>query len=768
MGCGLEYEPNQLIGDVAYPTNEGKVCSKGVSELISIDTETRLLRPYIRSDITQALEKTSWEEAIAKIASTIQKTPKDKIGFYLSGQLLTEDYYIANKLAKGFLGTNNIDTNSRTCMASAVVGYKKSIGADFVPLRMEDIFASDLLILTGANTAEAHVVFHNNIKKAKKKGLKVVVIDPRFTDTAKSADLYLPIKPGSDIDFFNLLSKRLIDEEKYNKNFVAKHVNNFELLKNKFKRAPVTKMLERSKKINKIEKLKETKTPMEVYNKLDEICANGLENLEEGDSGFFLKCFGAFLKKDGKFMLRVRIPAGQMSMEQARKIGELSKAYGDDYIDISTRQQVELRYIELENLGKVLKGLNDVGISTFQTGVDNFRNIVTSSFDGLGEKSLIETKPIIDALQSIFLNKEEWIGTLPRKFNTGILGNSINDCNIYGHDACFIIAKKEDEIGFNLYLGGRVGVQARDTGLFLTRDQVVPTFTAVINLFKKYGFRDNRNKNRLHFLLEAVGMDAFVDAIKESSGLSYQSAGEILAKEEYQLNEEGIFDLSTKLKAVHISIPSGIFSGNCFLEVAALAKEHTAQIRLSVEQSLYLIVEKKQVKDVKKSMLFDIYKKYHNTYYNHQIACAGTATCAFGVIPNKPDAIEMANFLQKEVPIVGGKVRMYWSACPKGCGIHGVADIGFEGCKAKDDEGNKVDGVHILIGGKATQEAKEARVIFKSLPIPVAQQKVKSLMEIYRDESLENETFESFDTRVLSHLSTLFCFVKYFQEIHLS
>lgn len=511
--------------------------------------------------------------------------------------------------------------------------------------------------------------------------------------------------------------------------------------------------LARNKKVNKIEKLKETKTPMEVYNRLDTICANGLDNLDDGESGFFLKCFGAFLKKDGRFMLRVRIPGGQISMEQVANIGELAKEYGDDYVDITTRQQVELRYIKLKNLGKVLKGLESVGISTFQTGVDNFRNIVTSSFDGLGEKSIIETKPIIDALQSIFLNKEEWIGTLPRKFNTGILGTNINDCNIYGHDCCFIIAKKGNALGFNLYLGGRVGMQARDTGLFVKQEQVVPTFTAVIYLFKKYGFRDNRNKNRLHFLLEAVGMEAFVEAIKESSGLAYLSSGEILAKEEYQLNEQGVFTLSDNLKAVHISIPSGIFSGNSLLEVATIAKEYNAMIRLSVEQSLYLIVETNQVVKIKESILFDTYKKYHNTYYNHQIACAGTATCAFGVIPNKPDAIEMANFLQKEVPIVGGKVRMYWSACPKGCGIHGVADIGFEGCKAKDAEGNRVDGVHVLIGGKTTKEAKEARVLFKALPIPIAQQKVKRLMEIYRDESLENESFESFDTRVFSGLS---------------
>ena len=246
VGCGLEYDEKKLIGDIAYPSNQGSVCSKGVSELISMQTSTRLLRPHMRKSIQDNYNVSSWEEVLEKIANKMKTTSKDKIGFYLSGQLLTEDYYIANKLAKGFIGTNNVDTNSRTCMASAVVGYKKAIGADFVPVRMNDIFKSDLLILAGANTAESHVVFHNRIKKAKKEGLKVVVMDPRETDTAKIADLYLPIKAGSDIDFFNLLSKRLIDDEKYNKTFVSEYVNNFELLKNKFKRVPVTKMLKRT------------------------------------------------------------------------------------------------------------------------------------------------------------------------------------------------------------------------------------------------------------------------------------------------------------------------------------------------------------------------------------------------------------------------------------------------------------------------------------------------------------------------------------------
>jgi ferredoxin-nitrate reductase len=246
VGCGIEYDTKSLVGDVTYPINSGKVCSKGVSELISIQTPSRLLRPLSRDSIKEDFKISNWDDTITTIRDKINASPKDKIGFYLSGQLLTEDYYVANKLGKGFVGTNNIDTNSRTCMASAVVGLKKSIGADFVPVRMDDIFSADLLILAGANTAEAHVVFHNQIKRAKKLGLKVVVLDPRFTDTAKSADIYLPIKPNSDIDFFNLVSYYIIKEKLYDEEYVNTKLNNFELLKNKFKRLPITKLLKRT------------------------------------------------------------------------------------------------------------------------------------------------------------------------------------------------------------------------------------------------------------------------------------------------------------------------------------------------------------------------------------------------------------------------------------------------------------------------------------------------------------------------------------------
>jgi len=150
------------------------------------------------------------------------------------------------------------------------------------------------------------------------------------------------------------------------------------------------------------------------------------------------------------------------------------------------------------------------------------------------------------------------------------------------------------------------------------------------------------------------------------------------------------------------------------------------------------------------SIIIEKYAQYNNLYFNDMIACAGTATCTFAVIPNKPDAIELAHFLNSEVAIENANVRMNWSACPKGCGVHGIADIGFEGCKAKDSEGNRVDGVHIFVGGKITREAKEAHVLHKSLPISEAKYHVKYLLKSYADNKHRAETYEAFDDRFLS------------------
>lgn len=506
--------------------------------------------------------------------------------------------------------------------------------------------------------------------------------------------------------------------------------------------------VQRSAKKNKIEEIKADKEAMDVYRKLDEIAVAGYVNLAIEDSSYFLKCFGLFDKGE-HFMLRVRIPIGQLSTVQAIRIGEVAKKYGDDYIDLTTRMQIELRYLKIENIAKVLRELHEVGIGTFQTGVDNPRNIVSDPLDGLAFDNIIEVKPIVDILQSFVIENPAWISALPRKFNTGILGSLSNTCNIFGHDCCFVLANKEGEFGFNVYLGARVGVQAKDVNLFVKTDEVAEFYLALLRLFKRYGYRDNRNKNRLHFLLEDARVKNFVSALKEEAGMTFASGGQtVVQSENIALGANKVL-LRNGTYAYKVIVPSGIFSGSDMIAIAeAAVKFGSGELRLSYDQNIHILgVERTALHALELTQIIGKYKTFNHIYFNDMIACAGTKTCSFGVIPNKPDAIEMAEFLRSEVAIENGSVRMNWSACPKGCGVHGIADIGFEGCAAKDAQGNRVDGVHIFIGGKITREASEAKKLHKALPITEAKYHVKYLLKCYAKYKHRTETFERFEER---------------------
>ncbi|CAA6803966.1 MAG: Ferredoxin--nitrite reductase (EC [uncultured Sulfurovum sp.] len=507
----------------------------------------------------------------------------------------------------------------------------------------------------------------------------------------------------------------------------------------------------RSKKVNKVETTKALKMPMDVHAKLDSIAAAGYEGLAKEDSAYFLKCFGLFDKGED-FMLRVRIPAGQLTYEQAKCIGELAHEYGDNYIDLTTRMQVELRYLDISNIAKVLEKLKTVGISTFQTGVDNPRGIVADPLDGIAYDNVIETMPIIHEMQAVFTENPEWISALPRKFNTGILGSLSNSCNIFGHDCCFVLAQKEGVFGFNIFLGARVGVQSQDANLFVTAEEVPLFFESLLTVFKNYGYRDNRNKNRLVFLINDVGIESFVDAVQEEAGLKFTTAGTTMVQSQaIALGSNKVLGRNGKFN-YKLVVPSGIFTGTDMIAVAEVANNYgSGDIRLTYDQNIYIVnIEKEVLKDFESMEIIKNYAHYNNLYFNDMIACAGTATCSFGVIPNKPDAIEMAHFLNSEVAIENANVRMNWSACPKGCGVHGIADIGFEGCKAKDAEGNRVDGVHIFLGGKITRVAKEAHALHKALPITEAKHHVKYLLKTYATHKLRAETYEAFDDRFLS------------------
>ncbi len=508
----------------------------------------------------------------------------------------------------------------------------------------------------------------------------------------------------------------------------------------------------RNKKQNKIEKVKNLKNPMDAFTQIENYAKEGYDSIPDEDKKYFLKCFGIYDKDSltpKQFMMRVRVAGGHLTATQAQTLGEIAKEYGQDYIDITTRAQIEFRYLNIEDIPAILKRLESVDLNSYQTGVDNFRNIVTDPFDADGFDNILPSFGLLKKIQNKFLFDPEWISTLPRKFNTAITGSTVNRCNIFGHDCCFVLAQKEGVYGYNLFLGGRVGRIAKDADMFLkNEDEVLRAYDALIHIFKEYGFRDNRNKNRLHFLIEAAGMETITTAMREQAQVDFQPSGETLTSLNAYDTQSGKIQLRDGTFGVQIVVPSGIFSGTDMMEVARLSQEYgNAELRFSVEQNLYILGVNEPQKLLEET-LFTRFKSVNTPYFNNLIACAGTEHCSFGVIENKRDAIAMSEYLSKVVPLESGKIRMYWSACVKGCGTHEIADIGFEGCKAKVD-GKTEDGVHISLAGKVVSDGHNGYTVIKSAPLRFAHYYVETLALEYKKLKNKKESFEQFHDRVL-------------------
>ncbi len=248
VGCGVivESDGTQITGvrgDPEHPANFGRLCTKGSTlhhtAARPVTLQARLLRPAHRLSRQSAPHAIGWDDALTlaadRFAQTIRQHGADAVGFYISGQLLTEDYYVFNKLAKGLIGTNNVDTNSRLCMSSAVAGYKATLGADAPPACYDDVNHASTLFITGSNTAFAHPILFRRIEDAKRANpaMRVIVADPRRTETAEFADLYLPIQPGTDVALYHGMLHVMLWEGLTDSAYIAAHTKGFEALRDR-------------------------------------------------------------------------------------------------------------------------------------------------------------------------------------------------------------------------------------------------------------------------------------------------------------------------------------------------------------------------------------------------------------------------------------------------------------------------------------------------------------------------------------------------------
>ena len=508
---------------------------------------------------------------------------------------------------------------------------------------------------------------------------------------------------------------------------------------------------EKPARVNKIEVIKKELHPFdpEFKERMQKYFEDGnWENIPEDDRDVRLKWYGIFYRKatPGYFMVRIRVPNGRLTYEQAKVVSHLSEKFCRGEVEITSRQQLQIRWIELKNLPEILDALNSVGLTTLQTGMDNIRNVTGDPLTGLAEDSLIDTLRLSQEITKVFLGKKKY-ANLPRKFNVSVLGSQTDSINAFYNDICLALAEKEGKLGFNLYLGGKIGsggpVKAIDMNIFVEPYEAPDICKVVFDIYTTFGNRENRSKNRLFFLVQEWGVDRLREEIEQRIYKPLPEAGENLVNRWGE--REGVINLRNGTFAVPAIVPAGKIKAKDLREAGELSRKYgSRELRLTVYQNLYIPnVPEENLEELLKEEFFQKYPTVSSPFMTHLIACAGSDTCGFGVIPNKSDAVRVANYLSEKLQL-DTPLRMHWSACAKGCGQHGCGDIGFVGTKTKVGE-EAVLAVDIFAGGSTS---KEGFKLVQGLPLDKAEEATRLLVSYYIENRQNGESFAEFAHRV--------------------
>jgi ferredoxin-nitrite reductase len=479
--------------------------------------------------------------------------------------------------------------------------------------------------------------------------------------------------------------------------------------------------------MNKIEQFKKEKDGFDVGQDIPRYAELGWEAISEGDLER-LKWWGVFFRRQtpGYFMMRIRIPNGITNSSQLYAIAQIISDFGRGIADITTRQQIQLRWIKINDVPEILNRLSEVGLVTLQTGMDNIRNVVGCPVAGLTPNELFDASPIVRAFTAVFVGNKAYTN-LPRKFNVTITGCRENCTHAETQDIALVPATKEvgEEAaqGFNVLVGGKLGSGgyriASALDVFVTPDEAVEVCNAIVLIFRDHGFREARNKARLAFLLDDWGVARLREVIESRIGRRLVEAG-CDARLPKANDHIGVFrQKQWPLNYVGLLVPVGRVTGDQLQEVARLAAAYgTGEVRLTIGQNLII----PNVPDTKISALTDepllrIFRYDPPEILRGLVSCTGIEYCNLAVIETKNRAFEIAKKLQEKFSQTK-PVTIHWSGCPAGCGNHAVADIGLLGKKAKVN-GEVVDAVDVFVGGASGPSATPSIKILEDVPCDV-------------------------------------------------
>ncbi len=498
-------------------------------------------------------------------------------------------------------------------------------------------------------------------------------------------------------------------------------------------------------KLNKVEKVKAAKDGLDVKNELEHFARIGWEAVDKADLETRLKWLGIFYRPvtPGQFMLRMRVPNGVLNSQQMRVLASAIERYGEEgTADITTRQNIQLRGIRLEDIPEIFSKFKEVGLTSIQSGMDNVRNLTGSPVAGIDPDELIDTRVMNQKVQDMITNNGEGnysFSNLPRKFNIAIEGARDNSIHAELNDLAFIPAYKDGVLGFNVLVGGYLSAQrcaeSIPMGVWVPAndEEVVELSRAILTVYTengaKEGLRASRPKARMMWLIETWGVEKFRAEIEKELGKPLADAA---PKDEITQDKKDHLGVHPQKQSgysyVGLHVPMGRLTAEPMFELAKLAEVYgNGEIRLTVEQNAIIPhIANENVETFLSEPLLKQFTINPNTLTRSVISCTGARYCNFALIETKQRALKLAQELDQELEIPN-RVRLHWTGCPNSCGQPQAGDIGLMGTKVRQD-GKAVEGAKIFAGGKVGKGAELGTLINKGVAVDDLKVTLRSLL----------------------------------------
>jgi len=516
--------------------------------------------------------------------------------------------------------------------------------------------------------------------------------------------------------------------------------------------------------LNKVERIKLERHPLEVYQAIIDTYSKDLAAMDEVPGEVErLKWVGIYPQKGGgdAFMLRVKVPGGILTPDQTRVVGRIASDFangpipnphfGNNFLDLTTRQDVQMHWIKMGDIPEIWRRLEEVGITTVQACGDSARNVLCCPVSGLGREEVIDAYPMAQAISDYFTGNREY-ANLPRKFKMSVTG-CLEDCaQAEINDIGMLPARREDgTVGFNLRVGGGLSDgprMASDIDVFVRPEDAVEITRGVAQVFGELGNRENRWTARMRYLVQELGPEGFREELAKRASVELTPAGEDLTKH-YRGDHVGVHpQKESGLYYVGLNVPVGRMSGEQFEEAGRLAEEYGGEVRLATDQNMILTgVREERLDDLLAEPLLQRYSPNPGAFERGVVACTGSEFCRFGIVETKIRALEWAREMDRRVGDPGQEaVRMHFSGCSASCAQPQIGDVGFRGETAKKD-GALVEGVDIGLGGSLGMDAAFIDWAEGAKPADEVPDALVRVFERFKEERREGERFHEWARR---------------------